>query len=523
MVKQIFKYEDVKDKVLRGLDLIADPIRQTMSPKGGDALIETEHLSLINTNDGVTIAKNIQVADQIENSIIDIVKSASLRTNSEAGDGTSTTVLLSQVLTKEALKLKESGMSRLAIKKSLIDMAEKVKSNIKSKEVKTDKDLLNIAMISSNNDEDIAKVVVDVIKTAGEDGMVFLEPNNSPETRIEKDLGFMVKDGLLYQELMVDKGRPVVTFEGVPVLITDKRLYYPEEAETILRTAIQAGYSELVIVARDFIGKSVPTFIKNHQEGVIKVILVKDSRCTEDDNSSLDDLAQYLGGKLITDKSGSLVNNLSPEDFVTARKVYQDPQKTLFTPVKESKALKERIAYLKEELEKDKENKEIKSRLASLTSGVVTVYVGGNTNIEIREKVYRYEDAVNATRAAIRKGYSAGGGVSLLRAYSPDDYEGEMINVAKKFTQAVTRQIAQNCGKHDESVIEDILSKKGDYGYNAFTDSYGDLLKEGVIDPTLVLNLAIDNSVSVANTIVGINTYIINDLDYLKENDKDKK
>jgi len=521
MLKKIYKYEEIKDKILKGLDTISDPIRQTLGPKGGDVLIETDTASLINTNDGVTIARNIELSDQIEGAIVDIVKTASLKTNSEAGDGTSSTVVLSNILVKEGLKLKEAGKSRVEIKKAFLDMAEKLKKNIThiSQSVKTDTDLENIARISANNDSEIATHILDVVKTAGEDGMVFLEPNNSQETDITKDLGFMVKSGVMYQELVTDPARPVVTFENIPVLITDKNLYYPEEAETIMRVAIKAGYEAICIVAKNFSGEALPTFIKNHQHGNIKVVLVKDPQVTDDNNTSLDDLAQYLNGKVITDKTGSLVNNVDIEDFVIASKIYSDPQKTLFTPKeKASKQLKERIKYLKEELTKDKDNHGLKQRLSSLTNGVVTVKVGGSTQIEVKEKIYRYEDAVNATRAAMKRGYVLGGGLSLLRAFKEQEYDNDMKIVAKKFCEAIARQVIENCGKHQDTVLENITSNKSpNYGYNALTDSYGDLIKEGVIDPTLVLEMAIDNAVSIANIIVGINSYIINDLEAIKE------
>lgn len=515
MIKKIYKYEDVKDKIHAGLDAIADPIRQTLSPKGGNVLIQGENLQLIDTNDGVTIAKNIDLHEQVEGIIVDIVKTASLKTNSEAGDGTSSTVLLSQVLTKEGLKMKDEGASRIEIEQKFLEMAKillkKIKSNVV--EVKTDADIKNIAKISANNDEEIATFVLDVVKTAGEDGMVFLEPGNSPKTELTKDLGFMIKSGLIHQELVTNPAQPTSTFKDVPVFITDKRLYHAEEAETILRVAIQNGHSSLVVVARDFIGEAVPTFIKNHTEGNIKVILVKDPNCTETDNTSLDDLAQYLDGKIIADKSGSIVNKISIEDFVIASKVYTDPRKTLFTPkTSGSKALKERIKYLREELKKDKRNTRIKERLSSLTTGVVTVHIGGSTIIEMTEKIYRYEDAVNATRVAMKNGYVVGGGISLLRAYNPSDYEGEMISIAKKFSEAITKQIAINCGKHDETVLENIKSNKSStYGYNALTDTYGDLLKEGVIDPYIVLEMSINNAVSIANIITRINNYIVYD------------
>lgn len=521
MDKTIHKYNDIKDKIIRGVDAIADPVRQTLSPRGGNALIEDDKLNHILTNDGVTIARNITIKDPIENSIVSIIKEAALKTNAEAGDGTTTTILLSQVLIKEGLKMVDEGYSWIDIREIFKGVGDNIKKRIIQNkiDIKNDKDLENIAKISANSDEKIAKDVVEVIKIAGEDGMVFLEPNVKANTELVKDLGFMINSGIPYPELLNEPGKFTITYKDVPILITDKRIYYPEEAETILTTALQSGYKNVVIVAADFMGDAVNTFITNHTKGIINVLLIKDPKCTERDNTSLQDLASYLDGKVVSDKTGSLVNKITKKDFVMANQVYADPTKTLITPQKSaSKELKERIKYIKEESKKNPDDKVLKGRLSSLTNGVVTIKVGGNTRIEIREKIYRYEDAVNATRAAMRGGYLVGGGIGLLGAFNPKDYTTETIPIARKYCEAVVRQIAENCGKHPDTVLENIRTLKR--GYNALTNKYEDLLKAGVIDPYLVIKLAIDNSVTVANIIISIKNYIINNLeDYDKEKD----
>lgn len=518
MDKKIFKYEDIKDKILSGIDLIANPVKQTLSPKGGNVLFENGYGSHFLSNDGETIAKNISVNDQIEEAVIDIIKQSSRRTNSEAGDGTTTSILLSQVLSKEGLKLKDEGVSWIEIRDNFNKMASVLVENISKRKrtISNDDDIRFVARISANNDDKIATDVLDIVKTAGEDGMVFLEGNQKPETEIIKDLGFMINSGVPYQELLTTAGNPVVRYKGVPVLVTDKKIYYPEEAETILRTIIKSGHKEVVVVAKDIVGEAVNVFVTNHQKGNVHVLLVK-----SDNKNEIEDLAAYLGCKVITEKTGSLVDKITIKDFVIANQVYADPQKTLITPsTSATKELKGLIKYLKDELKKDKDNQVFKKRLASLTNGVVTVKVGGATEMEVREKIYRYEDAVNATRSAMKHGYLVGGGISLLRAYNPDQYSGYMKGIAKKFTESVVRQIALNCGKHPDTVVENILSKSDlTYGYNALTDKFGDLLKEKVFDSYKVLELAIQNSVSVANILVSINNYIVNDL----ENEKGKK
>lgn len=518
MVKQIHRYKEVREKVLSGLDTIADPVIATLSPKGSNVLFESNMGEHILTNDGVTIAKEINVKDQIENAVIDIVKGASLKTNSEAGDGTTTTILLSQVLTKEGLRMVADGKSWIEVRDMINHMSKTLVKKLESfkHEIKNDSDLENIARISSNNDDEIAKNIVKVVKVAGEDGMVFLEDNNKPETEIVEDLGFMIKSGIAFPELTQDPSRPVVTYKDVPMLITDKKVYHPEEAENILRVAVASGFTDVVIVAQGFSGEAPSVFIANHAQGVINVLLVG----VEQAGTSLDDLATYLGGKVLTEKTGNLVDNLTEDDFVLTAKVYSDPTKTLITPrVTASKELKNRVAYLKEELAKDKDNEGLKRRISSLTNGVVTIKVGGSTPIETREKVYRYEDAVNATRAGMKHGYLVGGGISLLRAFKESDYEGEMKQVAKKYTESVLNQIAINCGVQPKQVLEKIKeSKVKDFGYNALNDTYGDLLKEGVVDSFMAVKMSVENSVSVANILISIKNFVINDLAY--ENEK---
>ena len=525
MDKQIFKREDINDKILSGLDFIAKPVISTLSPRGSNVLIEMEDGTHLLTNDGVTIAKNISSKDQIEETVISIIKEASLRTNAEAGDGTTTTILLSRVLIKESLKLLNEGYSWIDIRNELNSFGEKLLKEIEKYkiEVKDDKGLKEIAITSANNDVEIAKYVMEAVSVAREDGMIFLEGNNKPGiTEVVKDLGFLIKNGVMYQELL--GGKSSVLFKDTPVLLTDKKLYYSEEAETILRSAVKAGYKSVVIVARDFMGEALNTLIANHIKDVIQVMLVKDVNITDKDNPTLYDLATYIGAKVFTEKSGSLVNKLTETDFTMVNQVFSDIGKTLFTPkTSGSKELKDRIKMLKEELEKDKENKDVKARLASLTTGVVTIRVGGHTPMEVREKVYRYEDAVNACRSAMRYGYLTGGGTSLLRAYTAlQGHIGTSIYAPmfKKYCESIIRQIAINCGKHEETVIEKVKEGKGSFGYNALSDKYEDLLKAGIVDPFQVIKLAVLNSISVTNTIVSINHFVINNIE---EHDQDNK
>lgn len=515
MDRLVIKAIDARPKIFSGLELLCKPVASTLGPKGGNVLYVNDRGESVLTNDGVTIAKEISSSDQIEDAIIEIVKQAALRTNNDAGDGTTTTSIWSEILVKEGLKLLDLGYSWIEIRSELKRFVDSVIKHIEKNKIAVTgkKGIKEIATISANNDAEIAGFIAEAVDIAKEDGMVFIQPNPKSETEITKDLGFMVRSGIIYQELLTNSGSLSVLFKNTPVLLTDKKIYYPEEAETILRTAVKAGHKSIVVVARDFMGEAVNTFIANHAKGIINVMLVKMEDIDEKNNFRLVDLATYLGGSIVTEKTGSLVNNIKEEDFVIVTQVFSDPTKTLFTPkVSASKALKDRIAMLKETAKEEPNNDAIKERIAALTTGVVTLKVGGSTPVEIREKIYRYEDAINATRSAMRDGYLVGGGMSLLNAVrsvktSNRDFEA----LYKKLGEAIIRQIATNSGKNPDSVIESLDPKRPNYGYNALTDKFEDLLNTGVIDPFMVIKMVVENSVSVAMTIISISNFVIND------------
>lgn len=505
--KLVLPYSDIRKTILEAVDMIANPVKQTLSPKGGNVIIQDDSGGVQHTNDGVTIAKNISSSDPVKNTIIDIIKHGSLKTNSEAGDGTTTTILLTQNLIKNGFKVIDEGMNEMVLKKELDIMGDKLVKKLKENVVliSNDKELINIATISANNDSVIAKEVVEVVKFAGEDGMIFIEANNKPKTEIDKEPGFMMNAGLFSQELRVNPSSFSVIYKDIPVFLTDKRIYYQEEAETILKIAVKSGFKSIMVIAKDFIGQAPNTFIANHSKGTIKVLLVKDN------NNDVDDIATYLGGKVIKEKTGSLVNNISDKDFIIANQVYSDGKKTILTPkVVGGKEVTKLVDSLKEELKKDKEDKELKRRIASLTAGTTTIRVGGFTQMEQNEKIYRFEDAINATRTALKDGYLIGGGVALMNTFDKKDYSQELQRLVQSFTETSIRQIAINCSKHEYTVISNI---KGNIGYNALTDKFEDLLKAGVIDPYKVTEMAIKNSISIAGIILSSKYLVVNELE----------
>ena len=521
MVSKLIKSrKEVMPQINNAIRLITEPVIATLSPLGRNTLYEDGSGAINQTNDGVTIARQIGSDDPVEQAVIETIRQAALATNRDAGDGTTTTTLLAGVLTSGGLKLVDEGVNPIILAREFREFGAKVLAHIKPIKIDGEKDLLNIARISSNGDEEIAKQVVDVVNTAGEDGLVFLEPSNKDHTVIEKDTGFIVDGGLFAPEYAQNQGM-VASFEDCHVLICDKRIYYEEEAETILRTAIESGINQLVIVARDFIGKSVNVFSANHQKNpAIKLILVKDTNAKENDSKSLTDLATYLNGTLITEKTGKLVDNLKVEDFCRSKKVYANPGRAvILNDGLPNPELDKRVASLKEEKEKDDENKEVQRRLAALTSGMVTVKVGGQTLIEVQEKLFRFEDAINATRSAMKYGYLPGGGVALMGAFVPDEHNQELVSLFRRFCEAPIRQIAKNSGLHEQSILDGVRPVMG-VGYNAKTGMFEDMIRAGVIDPYKVLELAVKNAISVANVILTTEWYVLVDreAEYKKRN-----
>ena len=489
------------------------PVIQTISPQGKNVLIQTDNGDFKLTNDGVTIANSIDVEDQVESAVITQVKEAARSTNLIAGDGTSTTILFARTLILRALELKKKGYTQKQIRDMFEGVSNKLLKNLESlkREVKDEKTLKEVAAISANNDTEVAKFVVDTIETAGLDGLVVLDLSGDETTRVEKQPGFRIPSGMIYENLYPDKSRPQVAYKDIPVIMFDKSLYYSDEAEHIIRVAKDLGYDQLVIVAKDFVGESPNTLISNHVHGIVKLVLIKIS-----DSTVMEDVAVYIGGNIVSESGGRRVDSINLKDFAKVSSILCDPEKILINSGRENKVLKSRIAELKKDLDKDKNNEKIKQRIASLTNGLVTIKVGGRTATEARERAYRFEDAINAVRASQRWGYLIGGGVSIYNSFTPNDYSTrDERDTARLLATASISQIAENS---QLDLDYDKITKS--IGLNSLTGKYEDLLKAGVVEPYKVTEMAIKNAVSVSNTLTSIGTYVVVDYKDIDNDDK---
>ena len=524
MSKLIVRSKDIEDKILEAVDIITDPIKQTMSPKGGNVMFENEYGTVSYTNDGVTIAKNISVKDPILNQTIKVIKESSLKTNMEAGDGTSSTILLSSVLIKEGINLLRNGWNPIDIRNEFINTATTLKTEVAkmAHKVDTDKDLFYIANVSSSNDKEVAENTVKTIKITGKEGQVLINPGYTPNTELVEDTGFIIKSGIFTQELAQNKTFSA-KYDDVLVFVTDKRLYYPIEAETILSTALNNGHKSIVIVASDFIGDALPFFVENHQKGIMNILLIKENR-----PEILSDLAVYLDTEVISDKSGAL-DKLTIKNYAQAKMVFSNVDKTIISRdgKKVHPALSLRVSEIEKEMKSignknDGDYKKLEDRLASLTRGMVTIKVGGSTHIEVNEKIFRYEDAINATRASLDDGYVAGGGVTMMDSWqnvNKKRLNSEIEKVFNKYTRCVIEQILINCGESVDVIMNTLGERDFGYGYNANSGSIENMIEAGIIEPTKVIMQVIDNSVSIANAILTSNYRIVKEL----EEDNNKK
>ncbi len=498
MTKVITKFDP--ELVKRAVNRIAEPVIQTLTPLGNNVMFEKDFHSII-TNDGATIAKLIDSEDPTEDAIIQMVKYGSLATNQAAGDGTSTTILLTKKLVDMGVDLIAGGTKPMLLKESyrkmqenILQVAETLKTDV------TPDNWYKIALISASGDTTVAENTVSVIETAGLDGMVFLNEAKTAQTKITKDTGYNLEEPM-YDPVLGNAGLGKADYTNPYVFITDKKMYHVEECKEILESAYKAGATAIVIVARDFLGESAGFFISNHldEKVPLNVLLIR-YRTPDNDTTSIHDLATYLDAKLVTEKMGSLKGKLTADHFRLAKRVYSHGPKTIF--VTDDNANPE-LSFLIEDVRKKKEENPqddvVAKRLACLTAGTVNIEVGATTGPELRELLYRYEDAINATRAAMRSGYVTGGGCTLYNSTR------ELDEFGKEFGTSSIRQIAVNSGiDFDESKYG------GDMGFNAKSREYSDLRVDGIIEPFDVFKYSVTNAVSIAIAILTSGYFVVN-------------
>ncbi|MDP2586388.1 MAG: chaperonin GroEL [Candidatus Komeilibacteria bacterium] len=527
MAKQILFNEAARQAAKRGVDKLADAVKVTLGPKGRNVVLDKGYGSPVITKDGVTVAKEIELEDKFENVGAEIVKEVASKTNDVSGDGTTTATVLAQAIIAEGLKNVTAGTNPLGIKRGIEKGVEAVVNELKkiSKEVSSKDEIAQVASISAN-DEEIGKVIAEAMESVGKDGVITVEEYQTFGITKEVVEGMQFDKGFVSHYMITNADRMEAEYEDPYILITDQKISSIQTILPLLEKLAQMGRKDLVIIADDIDGEALATLVVNKLRGTFNALAVKAPGFGDRRKEMLNDIAVLTGGKVISEEIGLKLENAEIDMLGQARKVKATKENTTIIEGKgDDKEVKNRVGQIKKQLENaenDFDKEKLQERLAKLAGGVAVIKVGAATEVEMKEKKHRVEDALAATRAAVEEGIVVGGGVALLRAVSAltgvkVDDEGQVgLNILKRALEVPARQIAENAGKDGSVVVEAIKTRSGNEGYNAALDKYEDLVKAGIIDPTKVTRFALQNAASAAAMFLTTEA-IITDLPEKKE------
>ncbi|MFH1582278.1 MAG: chaperonin GroEL [bacterium] len=529
MAKQIIYNEEARKKIKIGADKLADAVRVTLGPKGRNVILDKGFGPPVITNDGVTIAKEIELEDKVENLGAEIVKEVAEKTDDVAGDGTTTAVVLAQSIISEGLKNVAAGANPLDIKKGIEKGVDRVVSFLKemAKQISTQEEMSQVATISAE-DKKLGDLIAEVMWKVGKDGVVAIEESKTLETGKEIVEGLQFDRGYISPYLVTNTERMEAVFEDAYILITDKKISSIQEIVPVLEKIVQAGKKELVIIADDVDGEALATLIVNRLRGIFNTLAVKAPGFGDKRKEILEDIAIITGAQVISEEVGLKLENVTLEQLGRARKVVSTKENTTIIEGKgEKEKIEARVKQIKSELEKsdsefDKEK--LQERLAKLAGGVAVIKVGAATEVEQKSKQHKAEDAYRATKAAVEEGIVPGGGVALLRALKSlegldltgDELTG--LNILKRALESPIRQIAQNSGIDGAVVIQKVMEGSDAFGFNAQTMEYQDLMESGIVDPAKVVRSSLQNAASAAAMFLTTEVVVAE-----KESDKENK
>ena len=515
MAKQIAYGEDARKALMKGIDQLADTVKITLGPKGRNVVLDKKFGAPLITNDGVTIAKEIELDDPFENMGAQLVKEVSIKTNDIAGDGTTTATLLAQALIREGMKNVTAGANPMVLKKGIADAVnvavEAVKKN--SKQVSGTDDIARVATVSSQ-DEFIGKLIAEAMEKVTTDGVITVEESKTAETYSEVVEGMMFDRGYIAPYMVTDTDKMVAELDNPLILITDKKISTTQEILPLLEQIVQMG-KKLLIIAEDVEGEALTTLVLNKLRGTFTCVAVKAPGFGDRRKEMLQDIATLTGGTVITSDLGLELKDTTVDQLGTARQVKIEKENTIIVDGSGDKeAIKGRVAQIRQQIEtttSDFDREKLQERLAKLAGGVAVIKVGAATEVEMKEKKLRIEDALAATKAAVEEGIVAGGGIACMNAIPAvaefvDTLEGDAKTGAKIVLKALEeplRQIVANAGL-EGSVICDNVKKanKVGYGFNALTEEYTDMVSAGIVDPTKVTRSALQNASSVAAMVL---------------------
>ncbi len=513
--KQIIYSEEARAAILRGVNKLADAVKVTLGPKGRNVVIEKKFGSPSITKDGVTVAKEIELADPVENMGAQMVREVASKTSDVAGDGTTTATVLAQAIYREGAKNVTAGANPMELKRG-IDLAVKAANGAIDKLAKPveGKEIAHVGTISANNDPEIGRIIAEAMEKVGKDGVITVEEAKGLETTLEVVEGMQFDRGYLSPYFVTDAERMESVLEGAKILIYEKKISSMKDLLPILEQVARQG-KPFLILAEDVEGEALATLVVNKLRGTLQISAVKAPGFGDRRKAMLEDIAILTGGKLISEDLGIKLENVKWEDLGDAKKVsITKDDTTIVTDTDDKKrreAIAGRVKQIRAQIEEttsDYDREKLQERLAKLVGGVAVIKVGAATETEMKERKARVEDAMHATKAAVEEGIVAGGGVALLRAIKAVDdvkAEGDVavgVKIVRRALEEPSRQIAINAGEEGSIVVRDILSREGNVGYNAATDKYEDLVKAGVIDPAKVTKTALVNAASIAGLML---------------------
>jgi chaperonin GroEL len=516
MAKQIIFDEQARRALERGIDALANTVKVTLGPKGRNVVLEKKFGVPQIVNDGVTIAKEIELEDPLENAGAQLIREVASKTNDVAGDGTTTATVLAQALVKEGLKNVAAGSNPMSLKRGIDKAVTFVVEELRkvAKPVEDNKTIAKVAAISAGNDEEIGAMIAAAMEKVGKEGVITVEESKSLETELEVTEGMQFDRGYISPYLVTDQERMEAVFEDPYILVTDKKISIIQDLVPILEKVARAG-KPLMIIAEDIEKEALATLVVNTLRGVLKVVAIKAPSFGDRRKAMLEDIAILTGGECIAESAGLKLESTTLEQLGTARKIMVTKDTTTIVAQGEEKAVQARCAQIRRQLDEtdsEYDKEKLQERLAKLSGGIAVIKVGAATETELKDRKLRIEDAVNATKAAIEEGIVAGGGTALLHlaAKLKDFAEGLTIpeekigaKIVQRGMEAPARQIAINAGLEGSVICEKVSSSSDpSYGFNAQTSVYEDLVAAGIIDPVKVTRSALQNAASVASMVL---------------------
>jgi len=524
MAKQIYFDVEAREKLKKGVDALANAVKVTLGPKGRNVVIGKKFGAPQVTKDGVTVAKEVELKDPIENMGAQMVKEVASKTADIAGDGTTTATVLAQAIITAGLKNVAAGANPMDLKRGIDKAVTEVVKNLKalSKEVGSDNDKIKqIATISANNDETIGSLIAEAMKVVGNDGVITVEEAKGTETEVKTVEGMQFDRGYLSPYFVTNTEKMVVETENPLILIYDKKISNMKELLPILEPVVQNGKS-LLIIAEDVDGEALATLVVNRLRGSLKIAAVKAPGFGDRRKAMLEDIAILTGGQVISEERGYTLENATLDMLGTAEKVDIDKDNTtIINGAGKKEDIQARIGQIKAQMEattSDYDREKLQERLAKLAGGVAVLYIGAPTEVEMKEKKDRVDDALAATRAAVEEGIVPGGGVALIRSITNleqmkgiNEDETTGIAIVIRAIEEPLRQIIANAGGEGAVIVQKVREGKDDFGYNARTDEYQNLYEAGVIDPTKVTRIAIENAASIASMLLTTECVIVDE------------